>query len=150
MTPSWKRSCEVATRCERSAARPTDSGGRCEVQRGHELGAASLEHPGAALLAGDVPAEKLLEDLAMRAHERRVGQVGEQREEIVERHVRLELPAALDDEVSALGERNDRLEAARERARDDPRDLAIRERPDELAGDHASGLVQPAEPVDAR
>ena len=81
---------------------------------------------------------------------RRVGQVDEQREEVVERNVRLQLPAALDDEVSALGERDDRLEAAGEWARDDSRDLAIRVRPDELAGDHASGLVQPTEPVDAR
>ena len=48
----------------------------------------------------------------MRAHERRVGEVDEQREEIVERDVGLELPAALDDEATALGERDDRLEAA--------------------------------------
>ena len=86
----------------------------------------------------------------MRADERRVGQIDEQREEIVERNVRLQLPAALDDEVSALGERDHRLEAAGEGARDDARDLAIRVGPDELPGDHASGLVQPTEPVDAR
>ena len=109
-----------------------------------------LEHPRATLLAGHVPAEKRLEDLAMRADQRGVGKVGEQREQIVERHVRLQLPSDLDDEVSTLGERDDRLEAARERARDDVCELTTRERPDELSGDGTSGGVQPTQPVDAR
>jgi len=120
------------------------------VERGHELGAASLEHPGATLLARHVPAEEVLEDLPVRACKRRVGEIGEQREKIVERDVRLELPTALDDEMSALCKRNDRLEAAGERARDDARDLAIRECPDELAGNQASRLVQAPKPVDTR
>ena len=78
------------------------------------------------------------------------GQIDEQREEIVERDVRLELPAALDDETAALGERDDRLDAAHERARDDARDLPVGERPHELARDDPPGLVQAPEPVDLR
>jgi hypothetical protein len=124
-----------------------DNRRRCEVQRWHELGTASLEHPGPALLAGDVPAEKLLEDLAMGARDGCVRKICEQGEDVVERRVRTELPATLDNEMSTLGQRDDRLEAASERARDDSRDLAIRERPDELASHEASGFVQPAKPV---
>ena len=55
----------------------------------------------------------------------------------------------LDDETATRGERNDRLDAARERARDDARDLTIRERPDELARDLSPDLVEASETVHA-
>ena len=86
----------------------------------------------------------------MRADERRVRQVDEERQKIVNGYVGLELPAVLDDEPPALCERHDRLDAAGERARDDPRDLAIGKRPYELAGNDTPRLVQAPETVDAR
>ena len=69
--------------------------------------------------------------------------------QVVERGVRRELPMLLDREAATLGQRDDRLDAPRQRARDDLRDLAVGERPHELSRDAPAGLVQPPETVHA-
>ena len=61
-----------------------DASRRSEVERRDELGAVALEHPGSTLLARHIPAEELLEDFAVGAYERRVRQVDEEREQIVD------------------------------------------------------------------
>ena len=56
----------------------------------------------------------------------------------------------LDDEAPAVRERDDGLDAACEGARDDTRDGAVGEGPDELPGDDAPGFVETAPAVDLR
>ena len=135
---------------DRLAVADGDARRRREVQRRGELGAAPLEHPGAALLARHVPAEELLERLAVSTDERRVREIVEEDPQIVDRGLGLELPAVLDHETATLGERDDGLDATRQRTRDDGRDLPVGEGPHELARDDAPAVVEPTEAVDAR
>ena len=130
-------------------ARP-DRSRRRDVERRRELGAVPLEHPRGALVAGHVPAQQQLEDLAVRAYETRVRQIREERHQVVERHVRLQFPVGRDREVATLCNRDDRLDAPRERARDDARDLVRGERPHELSRNHAARVVQSPEAIDLR
>jgi hypothetical protein len=85
----------------------------------------------------------------MRAHERRVRKVDEERDDVLDLDIRRELPSTLDDDTTALGERHDRLDAARERAGHDVSDLTIGKRPHELARDTTSRVVEAPEAVHA-
>ena len=151
--PSCPRAARRANRSRRplggDPSRMLAGGARYSARTSY--GAAPLEHPGAALLAGHVPAEELLKYLAVRADERCVRDIVEEDAEVVDRRVRLELPAVLDDETAALGERDHALDAARQRAQDDGRDLPVGEGPHELAGNlRRPTVVEPPKPVDTR
>jgi hypothetical protein len=55
----------------------------------------------------------------------------------------------LDGEAATLGQRDDRLDAPRQWARDDLRNLAVGEGPHKLSRDASAGFVQPPEMVHA-
>jgi hypothetical protein len=121
-----------------------------DVEDRNEFGAVPLDHPRSTLVAHGLPAEELLEDLAMRAHDRGVRKVGKEREQIVDCNVGSELPVTLDNEPAAGREWDDRLDAPCKGTRNDSRYVEIRERPDELTCDRAARLVEPPETVDLR
>jgi hypothetical protein len=146
----WVRGREAVRVSDGLALTGGDTGRRSEVEPRNELHTVPLQYPGTAFLVRRVPAQELLERLSMCAGERGVGQIEKQRHEIVERRVGRELPTVLDDDAPTLREWDDRFDTTRQRARHDPRDLTISERPDQLTSDDAPSLIQTPKVIDVR
>ena len=80
----------------------------------------------------------------MGADERAFGQLGEEPQRRLARGVRRELVAALDLDPASAGERHDRGQAPRVRARNDPVDRVLGELHWKRAGMGAPGGIEPA------
>ena len=104
-------------------ARAPDARRRRHVVDRHPASTTSLETQAAALLGADLTREEPLDDLAMRAHECRVGRARRRARMISVSAASGRAPCAARSRDAAPGDRADGLHAANVRARDDPVDL---------------------------
>ncbi len=111
---------------------------------------APLHDPNATLLRCHPAVEEALDDLPMCADQGGLRKLCEESSGVAARGVWREFLSALDVEPSRAGKRGDGFETPRVRARDDPVDRVVGERPSQVPRVRTSNAVEPASTIGRR